>query len=427
MFWELWHKVAQVIIPLRAIGRRGILTLADQAVSSGSNFLTGVIIGRALSKEDFGLYLLGFSIILFVITVQNSVILSPYTVYSPRFADQEKLRYNGSALIHQLVFSWIAMISLVLVGILLSSGLGPLGLSTIVLILAQVISLILLREYIRQLCFANLRMTTALILDSFAGTIQVLGLLLLSQTGMLTIGRVYWILGVACGIPAISLIVLSWKNFTLSMPRAISDFSHNWSLGKWNLASAISSTASAELYPWFLAGFYDTAVTGGLAACRGLIFMTNPFLMGMTNYLGSKTAHAFAQGGRRGVNQIVLESSIVIFVPMAFFLMIVLFVGSKLLVFIYGSKYVGYGQVVSLFALSQLIASIAIPISCGLMAIERPDIIFKGHLLGVASTLLIGIPLVRTHGITGTAIAMVITTIITVGFRLWGFLVRSPS
>ena len=36
--------------------RIAIVTLADQCIVSATNFLTGIIIGRVCTKEQFGLY-----------------------------------------------------------------------------------------------------------------------------------------------------------------------------------------------------------------------------------------------------------------------------------------------------------------------------------------------------------------------------------
>jgi len=63
---------------------QGLLSLGDQAVASITNFATGVIIARASSKEQFGLYMLGFTLILLVTDLQTSLIATPYMVYAPR-------------------------------------------------------------------------------------------------------------------------------------------------------------------------------------------------------------------------------------------------------------------------------------------------------------------------------------------------------
>ncbi len=92
---------------------QGIVSLADQAVASVTNFVTGVIIARACSKEEFGLYMLGFSLILLMTDLQTSLITTPYMVYAPRLKGRAHALYTGSTLIHQLAFCLITMLGVV--------------------------------------------------------------------------------------------------------------------------------------------------------------------------------------------------------------------------------------------------------------------------------------------------------------------------
>src|ERR1035437_4034789 len=78
--------------------RQGVLSLVDQGVVSATNFLTGVIIGRACSKEELGLYMLGFSLILLVTGLQTTLICTPYMVYAPRLKGSAHALYTGSTL-----------------------------------------------------------------------------------------------------------------------------------------------------------------------------------------------------------------------------------------------------------------------------------------------------------------------------------------
>ncbi len=69
--------------------------------------------------------MLGFSIVLFVMSLQASLISTPYMVYSPRLKGGEHARYTGSTLIHQLGLSALIIIILVIGGVVLSFGIGP--------------------------------------------------------------------------------------------------------------------------------------------------------------------------------------------------------------------------------------------------------------------------------------------------------------
>jgi O-antigen/teichoic acid export membrane protein len=410
--------------------RQGIVTLADQAVISATNFLGGVIIGRTLAKEDFGLYLLGFSIVLFIMSLQTSLILAPYYVYSPHLQGVEHRRYTGSAFIHQLSLSAVAMFCLVIGGFLASFGIGPQGLSQVIWPLAAVMIFILLKDCLRQIFFAQLRMTAALLMDSVTAVIQLALLLLLAKKGLLNPGHVFWIFGIATGVPALGYFIKYRQSFKLSISQARDSFKQSWSFAKWSFGSAMASWMLGGLYPWFLAGFHSTATVGVYAACWGLMSLVNPFLMGTTNLLNPMAAHAFAQGGPQKMNRIVFQFTLLLLVFMTAFCLLTLFEGDWLLGIIYGPKYAGNGQIVFWLSFGYLFSYLTIPICCGLMAAEMPDLVFKSYLLGVVFTFLLGIPLVKYYAITGIAMTMIVNALTVSSFRFRcfkGYMAKNPT
>jgi O-antigen/teichoic acid export membrane protein len=157
-----------------------LLTLIDQGILSIANFLTGVIIGRVCSKEEFGLFLLGFTIIAFVQDIQGSFISTPYTIYIPRLKGIEKAQYTGSTLVHQFFLSVLAILILAITHVIIPAELWPKGFLSVIVALLFVIAFILMREYVRQVCFAIMKI--ALILDISFCVLQVSGLLLLVES-----------------------------------------------------------------------------------------------------------------------------------------------------------------------------------------------------------------------------------------------------
>lgn len=404
------------------IDRKSTLSLIDQAVASGTNFLTGVIIGRACTKEQFGLFMLGFSIVLFVMNLQSSIILMPYMVYSPRLKPVEHARYTDSTLIHQLGLSTLAIVALVVGGVVLSSGIGPQGLAPVVWKLVFVIPFILLREYIRQISFANLRFKAALILDSGVSVVQICSLLLLAYLGLVSASLAYWVIGLACGLAAVGWFVGMRKTFALQVTRAISDLSNNWTLGKWVFASGLLWVLSMELYPWILAVFHGTASNGVWAACFGIVAITNPLFLGMMNVFGPKIAHSYAEGGATGLRRYVFKVGAVFSVVITPFCVLLFMFGGSLVVILYGDKYAGNGLVVSVLALNLLVSTIAFSLSRALYAIERADLDFAVNLVALFVLLTLGLWLVKTFGPLGVACSLLAGNTATSAVRY--FLVR---
>lgn len=400
-----------------ATTRKGLVTLADQAVASATNFLTGIIIGRTLAKEEFGLYMLGFSIVLLIVNVQTSLISTPYTIYGPRLKGNAHAQYTGSTLVHQLGLSVLSIGCLIIVGFVISFDIGPSGLAPVVWALAVVISFILMREYARAICFAHLWMTSALLLDLGVAAVQIGGLLLLAHAGSLSPSTAYWIVGLSCGLPAIGWLVSMKKHFVLRLPDVTFHLKRNWSFARWLFAGTLTYSASQQIYPWLLTGFHGTAANGVLSACMGVLFLANPFLIGMGNFLGPKTAHAFANGGVRELHRIVNKATIFFAITMGIFCVIMICFGGWLVGFLYGNKYAGNGLTVGVLAFSQLAAALTFPTNYALNAVERPDVGFNSYLLALGVTLTLGLWLVKSFGTVGVACGLLSGNVVASAFR----------
>jgi len=383
-----------------------MLSVADQAVVSATNFLTGVIIGRACTKEEFGLYMLGFTIMLFVMTVQTSLISSPYTVYSPRLKGIDHAQYTGSTIIHQLALSAIMVLALSIAGTVLTFGIGPENFAKVVWALVIAITFISLREYIRRISFANLRFKAALILDLCVAVIQIGFLLILVIFNILSVSRAYLVIGISCGIASAFWFILNIKAFSLVIIQAISQFWFNLSFGKWVLAGDIALLMSKQLYPWFLAGTHGSAATGIFAACQGFVALFNPLIFGIGNLLGPKVAHTFSKGKGK-LRRMVLRTTVLLAIATSILFFLIVICGERVLVLIYGAKYTGNSTVLSLLALSFVFSTIGDPPSYGLWAMERPDINLKINLIALIVTISIGFLMVKSFGLIGVALGLI--------------------
>lgn len=408
--------------------RKGWFTLANQGVVSATNFLTGVLIGRFCTKEEFGLYMLGFSIVLFVLDLQISLVSTPYMVYSPRLKGTALNLYSGSSLIHQLALSTIVMFVLVVWSGFLSFGSGPAGLASVVWALVVTIGLIMLREFVRRICFAGLRMEIALIFDLCVAAIQISGLFILAKLGFLSATHAYWVIGIACGVAGASWFLLNRAGFKIQISQAISDFTHNWTFGKWVFASGILWTISMNLYPWFLTFFHGTASAGVWGACLGVLAMANVPLAGVQNFLGPKIANVYANGGILMLRRFAIKASMLLCIVMSILCCALLILGEPLLVLFYGEKYSGNGVVVFVLALSLVASSVAFSFSRALFAIERADIDFKVNFIPFFILFTFGLSFVRSYGPLGAAIGLLIANLSASVVRLVLFTILSrPS
>lgn len=383
-----------------------LFSVIDQGLLSFLSFATNVLIGRSCPKVELGLYALGLSIILISIQLQTSLISTPYMIYSPRLKSYDHSEYAGSALIQQIAFSVVVLSILLLGRTALSSGVGPKGLASVFQVLVLVISFTMLKDFLRQLCFATLKTLAVLMMDLWVTIIQIGSLSLLAFLGILSARSAFIVVGISCGLPSIGWLILNRGVFVFNVKKAFPQFQSHWRFIRWLLASNLLITLGNAVFPWLIAFFCGVAANGIWVACVGVATLSNFLLVGMQNIAGPKILNAYANGGAQETRRLVLKS--------LFFFMLVTFIfcafmsvlGERIVVLFYGNKYGGNGLLVTLMAFNLVVSSATFPFSRGLYAMERTDIDFK---INSASILMMPmtIYLIHTLGLQGAALGLI--------------------
>ena len=264
------------------------ISLVDQGVVSATNFFTGVIIARACSKEELGLYALGFSLILTMTDFQSSLIITPYTVYAPRLKGRAHALYTGSTLIHQSAFCVLTIWA----NLWRDPGDSRNRPQRLRASYVGIGARNCLADASRACSSREFRSAATQDSVCFRYSIaigQVLGLLVLAHFGLLSANHAYWVIGFASGIAVVGWL---WWDRDFYEPRfrdSVADLKKNWALGKWVLASGLIWAIGVNLYPWLLAAYHGVGSTGVWAACMGVVSIGNPVMLGLQNLIGPKS------------------------------------------------------------------------------------------------------------------------------------------
>lgn len=385
---------------------KSFASIIDQCIISLTTFISGLIIARSCTKEEFGLYALGFSIIIFILTIQNSIISSPYMIFGSRFHGNRLKAYTGSTLIQQMAFCFISFCLLYFGGLLISD-VAPYGLDLIFRDIGLIISFILLKEFIRIFFLTKLLIKSVLALDLIVSFLQIGALLSFSHLNILTPQIAYWVIGLACGIASAMWALKIVRSLSLIHSEIVFDSKRNIGFGKWYFFSNITILMIAQLNLWLLAMYHGTAAAAILAACQGVINLSNPFQLGIKNILGPVMVRILDYKGIKRLSQMVKNASIFIFAIMGLFCVIIYFFGGHLVTLLYGSGYSSTKHLVFLLSISSFLLALSIAYHCGLMAIERPDLNFKADLFASFVTLC-GLLLVKYFGMLGVSINLII-------------------
>lgn len=387
-----------------------VLSIADQIVASATTFLTGALIGRACAKEEFGYYALGFSLLTFLITVQASLISTPFMIRFPRLEGHKARKLAGSSLVHQCMLGGTLSALVIVSGLVAAAFESPLA--PMLIALGVALSFLLLRDYVRQMSFARLAYARALALDMLLATLQLAGLTSLYVSDTLEARTAFLVLGAASAITAIHWLLLTRGERLFLRASIREDLTRNWAAAKWFFGSGLLWALSMNLYAWIVAGFHGAASAGAWASALGVMTLINPLMIGIQNYLGPRIMHACAQGGVTALRKTVNESAVSFCAVLLGFTVIMSFTGDSLVVFIYGAKYAGNGPLVDLLSLNAAVMAVGFAVSRGLFALEMPQVDFYVNLAAFLCFVIFGVALTRAAGPLGAAIAQLATNIV---------------
>jgi O-antigen/teichoic acid export membrane protein len=386
--------------------RKGVWALVDQAVKSGSNFLTAVVIGRFCGLDQLGVYALAFALLVFLAVVQESLIWTPYIVYSPRLNRDDQPAYAGTALLIQALFTLAGMLLLAATGGVLSLGIGPPGLAPVVWVLVATAPFYLLREFVRRLLLARLDVATVLGIDILVAAIQLGGFVALYWSGILSAVTACAAVGASCLISTGLWFSLTKTRFQVNLSNLRRELGRHWSFGRWICASQLADAGHGYTLHWLLAVVVGTAATGVYAACSSIVLIFNPLIFGIGAVLVPRASQIYASGGHAELRRVVWKTTAFLGTSMSILCVGLAFFGDAALRFLYhGDGYAGYGLVITLLAVTTLVATLGFAAEHGMWVLERPDINFKIAACGLAVNLLVAVALVGTWGVLGAAIA----------------------
>ncbi len=397
-------------------GRLGV-SLVDQASVSATNFLTGVLIGRACSQEQLGLYGIGLAVLLIITEFHQAFVSTPHQVLYPKWTDAvARRRFNGSALLHSLSIGVVAGVGLAVAGAVVGGEIGG-----ALLALAVAAWAVLARHFARLFSFTTLRPSAALALDGGVALLQLGGLAVLAWTGRLSATSAFLWIGLANLASLVAWLLPLRREFAPSPQHALADVKTTWPLSRWIVLSGITWTLGMHAYPLLVGGLRSAAEAGVWTACFGIAALANPLLMGVQNWLGPAVAHAATDRSAADFRRLVLHASA------AFGLLMVpvvlgTFLFGDLLVQAYGPEYAEHGSLVALLTLATLCHAVGFPSARGLFADGHAIHDFLGNVVTLALLLAVGIWLVSAFGVTGAAWSFVIGLAAGNAYRLIAFL-----
>ena len=406
----MWQKAMRFLAWLKA--KNQIWGLADQLIVSVTSFGAMIVIARTTSASQLGLYSIGNSLIVMMLTVQDSLITRPYSIQMFKAVGSPE-EHGFSALLLSWMVSLIAVIAASGAALWFAYGAGDSGIAAFALAIAFVAPFALFREFGRRYSFANLKAYRAFAVDLVAA-LAILGPMgWLGWTGQLDAITAIITIGCGAGLSGTLWFLRRRRAFRYSRAALGQTAAQSWDLGKWLLCSQLAMQFQGYAIHWLCLLIVGAALTGTYAACLSVVALANPFLYGFFNLLTPKSVRTLKDQGTGALRRQVFRDSIMLAAMMAAFTVFIFFAGETVMSILYsGSEYANQGHVLTVMSLASVASAIGAfggPAAIALQSAERGKataaIAIVTGLIGVVSAW----HLVSAYGLTGAAWGLLIT------------------
>jgi O-antigen/teichoic acid export membrane protein len=405
----------------RAGGGRTPAALFDQGLVSGANFVTNVLLARALGIKEYGVFALAWTAVMFANSLQYALIVTPMMSVGPKQEPEERPSYYGSVLLQEIAFALLAALTM-FASVQLSTVYFPQWeVGNLALPISGATLAYLLQEFLRRYFFCTGRSKRALTTDVLSYLLQLPIIFWILHRHGANLSNVLWIIA-ATSFAGFVLCMRWFEPITLDAPSVRRVFVRHWRISRWLAPTAFMQWGAGNLFLLAAPVYYGAAASALLRAAGNIVGVAHVWFLGLDNVVPARAARLLhlegVDGMLRYLKGIVLRWG---GLTLAFATAVACF-PSFWLRLIYGTKYSSDGSVLRLYALLYLFVFIAGPLRAALQALEYTKPIFWAYPAMIAFSIALAGPLARTLGLNGVMLGMCAVQLIAqsiVGTALW--------
>ncbi len=374
--------------------------LADQAMVSSVNFLTGILFARYLGLEEYGRFTLAWMAVLLFSSFQQAGIIAPMMSIGPKQKKEDMTSYYGTIFVHQLL--WSTGCFFLLWFVVWSCGFVFPEWNTGGLALPLAVSLFAwqFQDFIRRYFFVTGQLTQAFLNDAISYLGQLLLLLFLFRIMVLNTPMVLWLIS---GTSALAIIVGLYKISFASITRTMfNDISKkHWHFSKWMVASAMMQWISGNFYLVIAGTLLGPVAVGGVKAAQNIMGVTHILFQAMENFAPSQATKELSRGGISAMAAYLRKLTLIGTAATAAFALIAFCIPGFLLSLLYGNEFGAYAFVLRWFCLIYISSFLALPLNAGLRALGKTKPLFFSVFSGGIFSLFSAYPFIYFFKLNG--------------------------
>ncbi len=375
--------------------------LADQAMVSGVNFFTGILLARYLGLEEYGRFSLAWMAVLLCNSFQQAGIIAPMMSIGPKQKNEDRQAYYGTLFLHQLLWSATCFFALWFAAWVTGLLFPDWNTGSIALPLAAALFTWQFQDFIRRYFFVTDELGQAFLNDAISYLSQLFLLFFLFRIMSLDAPMVLWLIsGTSAAAIVIGLLKIGFISTTRNMFNETSK--KHWDFSKWMIASAMMQWISGNFYLVIAGGLLGPVAVGGVKAAQNIIGVTHVLFQAMENFAPSRAAKELSSGGIAAMSAYLRKLTLVGTSATTAVALIAFSIPTILLSLLYGPESGEYAYVLRWFCLVYIFSFLAMPVSSGLRALEKTKPLFYSVFFVGVFSLLSAYPLIhyfKLHGL----------------------------
>jgi len=339
-----------------------------QGLLSLTNFVVGLCVAKYAEKSEYGIYVILFSTLGIVGNYQNALVNNPLTVLIHRKGGEEKpLFVSGLGFGQWLFFFPLALLSLV-IALIYASLQQDFTIVNYLLVLGLASSTYLLREFLRTVNYAKMRIHLVVKMDAIFVVSVALGLGILVGLDRVTSTVSIAILGIGYLLPSAfgyvyagDLYVLKWESIRKAM-------AETWQYSKWAMISVSSYMLQNRGYIYIVSVALGLQDLADISAARLFLMPLGLIVDSSGKMMLAKGAEVLNVEGVRRFKRFVLSVTGFLFLLGVVYGGLLWLTHPVLITSVFGDKYGNLSGLIFLWGINFLIYSLRYPINTALMA-----------------------------------------------------------
>ncbi len=378
---------------------------------SATNFLTNIVIARALGVTQYGVFALSWLALLFVNSIQNALIVAPMMSIGPKISNDSRPHYFGAVVIQQLCFAVLGLAGINLAVRAVAVYFHEPDMNQLCWPLSIAVFAYLVQDFFRRYLFATKQRRRAFLNDAMSYVPQLLIVVLFARGGHLTTVRALWAIaltsmfGIAAGI-----IWLEKISFSGTELRSV--VSQHWKFSRWLVPSGMMEWTSSYLFLMAAPIYFGAVAAGALRSAQNIVGVAHIWFLGLENVVPAETARILHNNGVHAAEQYIMRIIAVWGTITGLFVLIIGMAPNFWLQLAYGTKYLQYGHLLRLYGVLYLLAFFGGPLRASLQALEFTRPIFWSYCVMTIFSVIFAVPFVKWFGLNGVIIGSIATQVI---------------